>query len=83
MTARALRSVAVDWQVEVQPGANPAEVLRQVTAAPDVIAARPLQFASVKGFQATNGGTTQTTGAGVVLGLPPTTGAPFRSRSGR
>ena len=70
MTARALRSVAVDWQVEVQPGANPAEVLRRVTAAPDVIAARPLQFASVKGFQATNGGTTQTTGAGVVVGLP-------------
>ena len=71
MTARALRSVAVDWQVEVQPGANPAEVLRQVTAAPDVTAARPVQFASVKGFQATIGGTTQTTGAGVVLGLPP------------
>ena len=70
MTARALRSVAVDWQVEVQPGANPAEVLRQVTAAPDVTAARQVQFASVKDFQATIGGTTQTAGAGVVLGLP-------------
>ena len=28
MTARALRSVAVDWQVEVQRGADPATVLR-------------------------------------------------------
>jgi putative ABC transport system permease protein len=71
MTARALRSVAVDWQVEVQPGANPAEVLRQVATAPEVTAALPVQFAAVTGFQATVGGTTQTTGAGVVLGLPP------------
>jgi putative ABC transport system permease protein len=71
MTTRALRSVAVDWQVEIQPGANPAEVSRQVAAAPEVTAALPVQFAAVKGFQATVGGTTQTTGAGVVLGLPP------------
>ncbi len=71
MTASALRSVPVDWQVEVQPGANPAEVLRQVAAAPEVTAALPVQFAAVNGFQATVGGTTQTTGAGVVLGLPP------------
>jgi putative ABC transport system permease protein len=71
MTARALRSVAVDWQVELQPSANTAEVLRQVAAAPEVTAALPVQFAAVKGFQTTVGGTTQTTGAGVVLGLPP------------
>jgi putative ABC transport system permease protein len=70
MTARAVRSVAVDWQVEVQPGANPAEVLRQVAATPDVTAALPVQFAAVKGFQANLSGTTHTTGAGVVLGLP-------------
>ena len=71
MTARALRSVAVDWQVEVQPGASPAVALRQVAAAPDVTAALAVQFAAVNGFQATVGGTTQTTGAGEVLGLPP------------
>jgi putative ABC transport system permease protein len=71
MTARALQSVAVDWQVEVQPGANPAEVLRQVAAVPEVTAALPVQFAAVKGFQAIVGDATQTTGAGVVLGLPP------------
>ena len=71
MTARALRSVAVDWQVEVQPGANPAVAIRQVAAAPDVTAALAVQFAAVNGFQATVGGTTQTTGAGEVLGLPP------------
>jgi len=71
MTARALRSVAVDWQVEVRPGANATEVLRQVAGTPNVTAARPVQFASVKSFQARVGGTTRTTGAGVVLGVPP------------
>ena len=70
MTARALRSVAVAWQVELQPSANPAEVLRQVAAAPGVTAALPVEFAAVKGFQATVAGTTHTTGAGLVLGLP-------------
>ena len=47
-----------------------------MAAAPDVTAARPVQFAPVKDFQATVGGTTHTAGAGVVLGLPSTTGAP-------
>jgi putative ABC transport system permease protein len=80
MTARALRSVAVDWQVELQPSANTAEVLRQVAAAPEVTAALPVQFAAVKGFQTTVGGTTQTTGAGVVLGLPPDYRGTFRQQ---
>lgn len=70
MTARALRSVAVDWQVAVQPGTDPQQVLRSVSAAPDVAAAQPVQFAQTSSFQAAPGGTTQTTGPGVVLGLP-------------
>lgn len=71
MTARATRSVAVDWQVEVQPGADPTAVLAATRAAPGVHAALPVTFAATSGLEATTAGTTQTTGPGVVLGLPP------------
>ena len=77
MTARALRSVAVDWQVQVQPGADPQQVLRQVSAAPGVTAALPVRFDTTTGFRATSGGTTQTTGPGVVLGIPDAYRATF------
>ncbi|GAA2748191.1 hypothetical protein GCM10009868_40290 [Terrabacter aerolatus] len=70
MTARALRSVAVDWQVEVQPGADPAAVRATVAGSTGVRAALPVTFARSTGLQATAGGTTQTTGAAMVLGLP-------------
>lgn len=70
MTARALRSVAVDCQVEVQPGADPAAVRATVAGSNGVRAALPVTFARSTGLQATAGGTTQTTGAAMVLGLP-------------
>ena len=64
MTARALRSVAVDWQVEVQPGADPQAVLARSRPPP---ASRPrCRSASPRppASSATAGGTTQTTGPG-------------------
>ncbi|MEJ7726039.1 MAG: FtsX-like permease family protein [Actinomycetes bacterium] len=70
MTARATSSVAVDWQVQATPGAAPDAVLTTVTNAPGTTAALPVTFVQVGGFTATIGGTTQTTGSGVVLGLP-------------
>ncbi len=70
MTHRAVAGVAVDWQVEAQPGADPAAVLSTVTAFPGVVTALPVGFADASGFQATSAGSTQTTGPGVVLGLP-------------
>ncbi|WP_256796418.1 FtsX-like permease family protein [Terrabacter sp. Ter38] len=70
MTTRALRSVAVDWQVQVQPGADPAAVRAAVGASSGVRAALPVSMARSTGLEATAGGTTQTTGAAVVLGLP-------------
>ncbi len=70
MTARALTSVAVDWQVQVQTGADPAAVRRTIAAASGVRAALPVSIARSSGLQATAGGTTQTTGGAVVLGLP-------------
>ena len=70
MTARAIRSVSVDWQVEVQPGAQPATVLDTVHSAPGVHAALPVGFAQSSGFVAQTGGSTQTTGPATVLGIP-------------
>ncbi|MFL6141158.1 MAG: hypothetical protein ACJ72N_04690 [Labedaea sp.] len=46
MTAHALRAVSVDWQVQVAAGADPAAVLRAVTATPSVTAALPVEFAT-------------------------------------
>ena len=70
MTRRAVADVAVDWQVEAQPGADSATVLRAVAGRPDVTDAMPVGFADTTGLSASAAGTTQTTGAGVVVGLP-------------
>ncbi|MEV7344403.1 FtsX-like permease family protein [Streptomyces sp. NPDC093544] len=70
MTQRAVRSVAVDWQVEVQPGTNAGGTLSLVQQTPGVRAAVPVGFAHSSAFTAKAQGTTQTTGPGVVLGLP-------------
>jgi len=72
MTARAVRSVAVDWQVQVQPGADPAAVQDTVARTAGVTAAEPVSMAQATGFTATAGGATQSTGPGLVLGLSPT-----------
>jgi putative ABC transport system permease protein len=72
MTARAMRSVAVDWQVQVQPGADPAAVLDMVARTAGVKASEAVSMAQSTGFTATAGSTTQSTGPGLVLGLDPT-----------
>ena len=71
MTARAARTVVVDWQVQVQPDSQPATVMDAVRATPRVTAALPVDFAHSTGLVATTAGSTQTTGPAVVLGLPP------------
>lgn len=70
MTRRAVANVGVDWQVEAQPGADPEVVVSEVQGLPRVEAALPVGVAATTGFEATTEGTTQTTGPGVVLGLP-------------
>lgn len=70
MTQRSITRVAVDWQVQAQPGADPSAVLAGVAAQPGVTTALPVGFGPATGFTATTAGTTQTTGPGVVLGLP-------------
>jgi putative ABC transport system permease protein len=70
MTARALRSVAVDWQVEVQPGGDTNIVRNTLRDLPGTTAIHIVHLSRTSGLLATTGGTTQTTGPGVVLGLP-------------
>ncbi|MEU8695916.1 FtsX-like permease family protein [Streptomyces sp. NPDC048665] len=70
MTQRALRSVSVDWQVQVQPGADPGSVLSLVRKAPGTRAALPVGYSRTAGFTARVQGSTQATGPGMALGLP-------------
>jgi putative ABC transport system permease protein len=70
MTQRAIGQVPVDWQVEAQAGANPADVLANTRHQTGVARALPVSFASTTGLQASSGGSTQQTGPGRVLGLP-------------
>nr|WP_211177039.1 ABC transporter permease [Pseudonocardia acidicola] len=70
MTQQAARSVAVDWQVQVQPGGVPAAVLDAVRTDPGTTAALPVDYGHADGLSASTGGSTQTTGAATVLGLP-------------
>jgi putative ABC transport system permease protein len=69
MTARAVRTVSVDWQVQVQPQANPADVGHLVDTDPGVRAAAPVGYAHASGLRAVTGASTQTTGPAVVLGV--------------
>jgi putative ABC transport system permease protein len=71
MTQRTAARSVVDWQVQVQPQASAATVLDQVRSTPIVRAAVPVGYAHTTGLSATTGGTTQTTGPGMVLGVPP------------
>src|SRR5690348_5891638 len=70
MTARAVRGVSVDWQVQVKPGTDPASVAALVQHIAHVLTAARVDFAHTTGLAATTGGTTQITGPGLVLGLP-------------
>ncbi|MEO6715345.1 MAG: ABC transporter permease, partial [Mycobacteriales bacterium] len=70
MTARAASNVSVDWQVELAQGTDTATAIATVQSAPAVTEVRPIGYARVDSLSATTGGTTQQTGAGVVLGIP-------------
>jgi putative ABC transport system permease protein len=70
MTARAVRSVAVDWQVQLQPGADPIATKKFVAGSAGVTRAETVGFGTTSGLTATTGGSTQSTGSGVVLGIP-------------
>ncbi len=70
MTDRAVRGVGIDWQIQVQPGADPAAVAAAVRGTPGITQSATVAVAASTGLTATTGGTTQTTGAATVLGVP-------------
>ncbi|MCW2940925.1 MAG: hypothetical protein JWN00_3910 [Actinomycetia bacterium] len=69
MTQRAAAGVPVDWQVQVSGNADPSAILATVSAAAGVRTALPVGFGQTSGLS-TSGVTVQTTGPGVVLGVP-------------
>ena len=71
MTSAAVASVPVDWQIELGRGSNAQSAERTIAAAPGIAAELPVGFADTTGFRAATGGSVQTTGPGMVLGLPP------------
>ena len=72
MTRRALGDVPVDWQVQLVPGANPSAIADALAKTTRFTALEQVGYADVAGFTATSGRTTQTTGAGKVLGISDT-----------
>ncbi|BDX29485.1 hypothetical protein TUM20985_00320 [Mycobacterium antarcticum] len=70
MTDRALRTVSVDWQVQVAPGASTGEVSTLVNSTPGIRGNAPVGYGRTSGLSATTGASVQTTGPGLVLGLP-------------
>ncbi len=69
MARRALANVPVHWQVLLAPGADAATVMEAVRKAASPMAVRSVGYAEVDALSATTGATTQTTGAGVALGV--------------
>lgn len=69
MTARAIASVPVDWQVELVPGTAIRSAEAVIRKAASVRALREVGYASVDGLEARTGATVQTTGKGKVVGL--------------
>ena len=70
MTKRAVATVATDWQIEVERKADPKAVAAEVKAFPGLRHVTEVLRSESRGFALTNRGTTQSTGAGVVVGLP-------------
>ncbi|MEO5834119.1 MAG: FtsX-like permease family protein [Nakamurella sp.] len=70
MTDRAVRGVGIDWQVQVQSGADPAAVTQLATDTTGVTGSAEVGFGTSAGLTTTNAGSTQTTGTAVVLGVP-------------
>ena len=80
MTERASKSVSTDWQVEVKPGGDAsvaAAVADTVKEFPGLGRVTKVTFGQTTGFELTKDGSTQTTGPGVVVGLPDSYNSSF------
>ena len=71
MTRQAIADVPVDWQVQINHGADVASVKQAIGKATAYTAMQEVLYADVPGFELVAGGSTQTTGAGKVVGITP------------
>jgi putative ABC transport system permease protein len=69
MTAKAIASLPVDWQVQLVGNADPDAVAKAASAAFPPDRQQGVGYADVAGFEAQSGGTNQATGPGKALGL--------------
>ena len=69
MTVRAITDVPVDWQVQLNTGTDAAAARTALGQATTYTALQTVDYATVSGLTVTSGTTTQTTGAGKVLGI--------------
>lgn len=67
MTRRAVDAVPIDWQVEAVPAADPAAIRAAIGKAHAVTTIHEVRYAQTAGFEASTGGTVQTTGPGKVI----------------
>lgn len=71
MARRAIANVPVDWQVLMTPAADAVRVNDAIRKATTPAALSSVGYADSAGLSATTGNTTQTTGAGQVVGMEP------------
>lgn len=69
MTSRAVNGTAVDWQVQVQPGHAASDIQQLLSTTAHVVSAVEVDFGATDGLSTQTQGSTQTTGAGIVVGL--------------
>ena len=71
MTARAVADIAPYWQVELVGTTETSSALENINAVVSAARTERVDYADVTGFTASIGGTTQSTGAGKVVGMAP------------
>jgi putative ABC transport system permease protein len=71
MTERALATLTTDFQVQLVPGMDVGVATQTIRDAVPTLAVAEVGYGSVTAFELQTNGTTQTTGAGKAVGLPP------------
>jgi putative ABC transport system permease protein len=71
MTARAITSIPVDWQIQLAPNTDPKTVIDALGQTTSYTALQQVNYADSTGFTTNTNNTVQTTGAGKVLGISP------------
>jgi len=72
MTARAIDSVPVDWQVQLNPGTSETTLKSELAKVTSVNSLETVGYADAQGLISTTGSSTQRTGAAKIVGIPDT-----------